>query len=520
VNNVANTNPGNVAAQAAQIIADIEKATKAKAEAQKKARNPDNSEIAEKALADRIQWSGTKLTLPLDPSKMSVDEGIEYLVAARKDMMEEVAVNEIVDAFPLEGAAAFSTVLARRYGWAHSVPTPGFFGPQPPKIVSMPIGVNETRQIMWGSFEVPGIKGRLQTSLGTHNGRHVFMIAGVVLKGSLDEVKLIADEVRRVVREESVYRGQAINLIMDGNGNIQYNEPPTFMDTSRVDASQVVFGAGLQRQIDTSIFAPLRYTDACRKAGIPLKRGILLEGPYGCGKTLVSYVTAQEATKAGWTYVSIKDARALGEAIKFARLYQPAVVFCEDVDREVSGEARTHDLDTILNTIDGIESKGTDIMVVLTSNHANTINRAMLRPGRLDAVIHVAPPDAQAAARLVGIYGGMMIVAGQDLAPVGVALAGKIPAVIREVVERSKLFAISRAGGGDGSYVTTADLLDSAEEMNAHLALLEKPRDEPSAGEKFAAAFREVIMGDKGIASEEHAHDITELCENILREVA
>lgn len=503
----------------ANIDAVLKIAAQTKAAAQKKARNPDKSEQAEKALAERIQWGGTKMTLPLDPSKMSVDEAITYLGDLRKDMMEEVMVHEIVDAFPLEGAAAFSAVLARRYGWAHSVPTPGFFGPEPPQIVSMPVGVNETRQIVWGSFEVPGITGRLQTGVGQQHGRAVFVIAGIVRKGSLDEVKLIADEVRRVVREESVYRGHAINLIMDG-GSLNYNEPPTFMDTSRVDASQVVFGPSLQRQIDTSIFAPLRYTDACRKAGIPLKRGILLEGPYGCGKTLVSYVTAQEATKAGWTYISIKDARGLDEAIRFARLYQPAVVFCEDVDREVSGDERTHDLDGILNTIDGIESKGTDIMVVLTSNHANTINQAMLRPGRLDAVIHVAPPDATAATRLVGIYGGTMIVTGEDLTPVGNALAGKIPAVIREVVERSKLFAIARSGGGEGSYVTTADLMDSAAEMNAHLALLEKSRDEPSAGEKFAAAFREVIVGPKGIAAETQAADIIELCERIHSEVA
>lgn len=486
---------------------------------QEAARNPNMSERAENYLKDRVEWSGTKMVLPADPKKMSVPEARKHLDLLEADMNAEMAVQEVIDAFPLEGANAFSIALARRYGWAQSVPTPGFFGPKPPMIVSLPIGVNQTRQVIWGSFSIPGIDGRLETSRAVYNGRVVFSISGKVQKHCMDEVKLLADMTRKIVQEESIYRGQAINLVMD-HGEIDYNVPPTFMDTTRVDASQVVFGPTLQRQIDTSIFAPLRYTDACRKAGIPLKRGVLLEGPYGCGKTLVSYVTAQEATKAGWTYISIKDARGLDEAIRFARLYQPAVVFCEDVDREVSGDERTHDLDGILNTIDGIESKGTDIMVVLTSNHASTINRAMLRPGRLDAVIHVAPPDAIAATRLVGIYGGTMIVTGEDLTPVGVALAGKIPAVIREVVERSKLFAIARAGGGDGSYVTTADLMDSATEMNEHLALLDKPRDEPSAGEKFAAAFREVIVGPAGIASQHEAAEIIELCERIKDEVA
>ena len=222
-------------------------------------------------------------------------------------------------------------------------------------------------------------------------------------------------------------------------------------------------------------------------------------------------MTAQEATKANWTYVSIKDARGLGEAIRFARQYQPAVIFCEDVDREVSGEERTHQLDAILNTIDGIESKGTEIMVVLTNNHADNINRAMLRPGRLDAVIHVSPPDAEAATRLIGIYGGAMIVAGEDLTPVGAALAGRIPAMIREVVERSKLHAINRAGGADGSYVTTADLLASAHEMNAHLELLNRPRAEPSSADKLAAALKEVLapaLGLNGVEADDEAIDL------------
>jgi transitional endoplasmic reticulum ATPase len=494
------------------------KAAQAMAADQKKARNPSTEERVENYLKDRVTWSGTKMVLPADPSKMTVKDARKHLDLLEADMNAEMTVNEVIDAFPLEGANAFSIALARRYGWAQSVPTPGFFGPQPPQIISMPIGVGQTRQVIWGSFSIPGIDGHLQCAAVEQYGRRVFVTAGTIKKHCMEEVKLLADMTRQIVREESVYRGQAINLVMN-NGRIDYDDPPTFIDTSKVDASQVVFGPTLQRQIDTSIFAPLRHTDACRKAGIPLKRGVLLEGPYGCGKTLVSYVTAQEATRTGWTYVSIKDARGLDEAIRFARQYQPAVVFCEDVDREMAGEDRTHAIDDILNTIDGIESKGTDIMVILTSNHADEINAAMLRPGRLDAVIRVSPPDATAAARLVGIYGGSMIVAGEDLAPVGERLNGRIPAVIREVVERSKLHAINRAGGISGSYVTAGDLLDAAAEMNSHLALLEKPRDEPTPAERLAKALKDVITGAGGLAPESHTAEILELSREIRSEV-
>lgn len=259
--------------------------------AQEKARNPPMSERAENYLKDRLTWGGPKMVLPDDPKKMSVKEAREHLALLEADMNTDVGVSEVVDAFPLEGANAFSVAMGRRYGWAQSVPTPSFFGPRPPTIVSLPVGVNQTRQVIWGSFSVPGIEGRLTTERSILNGRFVFSIGGTVKKHCMDEVKLLADMTRDIVKNESIYRGQAINLPMT-DGDINFDDPPTFIDTAGVDAAQVVFGKDLKRQIDTSIFAPLRYTDACRAAGIPLKRGVLLEGPYGCGKTLVSYWSA------------------------------------------------------------------------------------------------------------------------------------------------------------------------------------------------------------------------------------
>lgn len=266
-------------------------ATAAVAAAQEKARNPPMSERAENYLKDRLTWGGPKMVLPDDPKKMSVKEAREHLALLEADMNTDVGVSEVVDAFPLEGANAFSVAMGRRYGWAQSVPTPSFFGPRPPTIVSLPVGVNQTRQVIWGSFSVPGIEGRLTTERSILNGRFVFSIGGTVKKHCMDEVKLLADMTRDIVKNESIYRGQAINLPMT-DGDINFDDPPTFIDTAGVDAAQVVFGKDLKRQIDTSIFAPLRYTDACRAAGIPLKRGVLLEGPYGCGKTLVSYWSA------------------------------------------------------------------------------------------------------------------------------------------------------------------------------------------------------------------------------------
>ena len=283
---------------------------------------------------------------------------------------------------------------------------------------------------------------------------------------------------------------------MDGDGAVDWNQQIEFMDTSGVNPAEMVFSDELREQINVSLFTPIEQTAVCRKLRIPLKRGVLLEGTYGTGKTLVASVTAKVCEAHGWTFILIPDARGLAEAVDFAKRYAPAVVFCEDIDRQVHGN-RSLEMDEILNTIDGIGAKSTEVMVVLTTNHVELINPAMLRPGRLDAVISVTPPDAAAARRLVRIYGRTLIAANDALDGAGEVLAGMIPAVIREVVERAKLAAIYRAGDANVQ-VTDADLVLTAKGMRRHLALLDRQTNTPSDAEVLAEKLHAVVGNGTG----------------------
>src|SRR5262249_9702485 len=112
-------------------------------------------------------------------------------------------------------------------------------------------------------------------------------------------------------------------------------------------------------------------------------------------KTLTAYVTAKKSSSNNWTFIYLDRVAGLHEAFRFAKQYAPSVIFAEDIDRAVNGDDRTTDIDDVLNTIDGIESKGGEIITILTTNHVDQINRAMLRPGRLDAVISIQAPDAE-----------------------------------------------------------------------------------------------------------------------------
>jgi transitional endoplasmic reticulum ATPase len=110
----------------------------------------------------------------------------------------------------------------------------------------------------------------------------------------------------------------------------------------------------------------------------------------------------------------------------------------------------------------------------------------MLRPGRLDAVIAFVPPDAEAAERLIRAYAGKLLAPGTDLKHAGAALAGRIPAVVREAIERAKLVAIATTKGEE-FMLTGPMLVAAARSMDFQLALLDRTEPESvHVGQAFA----------------------------------
>lgn len=448
-----------------------------------------------------IERFGEKIILPAVPAPMHEMTAIEYLQRKLAHDETTVNVNEKIECHPLEGAWAMKKVLEQKYGWAETadLTVKGMFGPEdvPPQIITLETSYQKYEQVIWGGFTVLGIKGKLQCGAGKGpNGLH-FVIQGTIKKKSEGEVKALADDIREYVKHHSLYRSQPIILKTDGNGTVDFTNPPSFLDLAKVREDELIFAEDLQRQVNTNLFTPIEQTEACRAHKIPLKRGILLEGKYGTGKTLAAYVAAKKAVKNGWTFIYLDRVAGLDSAIEFAKRYEPAVIFAEDIDRTMSGE-RDVEVDDILNTIDGIGSKNREIMVILTTNDVNAIEKAMLRPGRLDAVISFSPPDAAAAEKLIRLYARGLVAEKENLSEAGKELDGQIPAVIREVVERSKLYAISHSGAGKLK-LTGKDIATSARGMKRHLELLEVKTDEPSIEEQLGQRFK--VMIDKTVGA-------------------
>ncbi len=457
-----------------------------------------------------IVREGTKIILPAKPKEMTYKEAREVLERKEREEEQDVAVNEVVEVYPQDGAIAAAEAMREIFGWAEMISTPSFFGPQPPAMVSIRTGPapTDTVSIPWGRFSLPGVVGWIHFGVTERNNRQVFQIQGQVKQKSYGLVHKLAERTREIAAEKSIYRRKALLVDFEQEN---WLDQITFIDVSRVKPDELILPEAVQAQVETSIFAPILYAEQCKRFGVPQKRGILLEGPYGTGKTMVAYIAAKHAVNSGRTFIYVKDSRQLASAFEFAQQYAPAVLFCEDIDRVVGGK-RDREMDNLANVIDGLTAKESELLLVLTTNDVSAIHPVMLRPGRLDAIISVSPPDAAAAARLIQLYGrGLVRATPEELLKVGELLDGQIPAMIRECVERAKLSAIYRQQGIGEPELTAEDLTTASMSLANQQRLLAAPAPPPTKG--IDAELR-AILGEVIKTSE-----IPPTLEKILNEV-
>jgi len=461
-----------------------------------------------------VMWDGTHITLPAEPEPMPIRKAIEVLIDKAAADEQEYDLLERIPGMPLDAAHAFIHVLKKRYGWAAAKTKQTWFGPQPPVMQMVQTGPHpdDYVEVPTGLFKLHDISTNIETGFTRPSDKKKSQFMDFYIKATVNYadraviMDLISDT-RAYLAENSIYKGKALRLTFGSGGALDALIQPIFIDLSKVDVTALTLNDDVQDLVDVNLMTPIRKTDACRKHKIPLKRGILLYGPYGTGKTLSALVTAKTAFENGWTFVMLDKADALAQALEFARQFQPCVVFAEDIDRVVDTR-RTDDANDIINTIDGMLDKNAEVITVLTTNHIGKIPPVMLRNGRLDALIPINLPNAKASERLVRHYAGPLLGAAVDLDGLGQKMeaSGFIPATIREVVERSKLSMLM----DERKELISKDLHTSTFALKAHADLLQDRPSEPSPAERLGIAFKQLLEtpGDGTVNFDDEFGDI------------
>lgn len=449
-----------------------------------------------------VEFSGEKILLP---ENMKIPEVIKVLMEREAYLQQTMQINEDFNVFPPDGANALNECIAKKYGWTQSVPTPGFWGPTPPQLIRVQTGVNSFVEVPWGRITLPGVEGHLDTGTCDIRGCMGFKLVATVKRKDEATVRVLFQMVKEYLKVNSIYQGKAVKIrFRDDDGERLQMPEPEFLpgDVSRKD---MIYSKHIEQAIEVSLFTPIERHAELDANGIPFKRGVLLGGPFGTGKTLAATVASGLCMKHNITFVYVPRADELSDAVAFAQQYQKpgCVVFCEDIDRVMEGD-RDVEMDDILNIVDGIDSKRNRIMTVLTTNAMENINPAMIRPGRLDAVIFVDFPDGEAVGRLLRHYAGDTIDADTTLERIGERLNGANPAVIEEVVKRAKLAQLNKTMIGKLVEKISEDaLLVTTDTMSVQLGLLNKKpvvNDDPSFNQLLHSAVHGAMTNGAGEA--------------------
>jgi hypothetical protein len=332
--------------------------------------------------------------------------------------------------------------------------------------VTVPLGagesiacvVNALLLLRDGERRLAALIGRSETPMGGPALRLE------VIARERPEAEGLVREIEALMREHNVYRGHVVAFGGDpemGTIGLEVRTLPT------VERDAIVLPDGALERIERHALGPARHRERLLAAGRHLKRGLLLHGAPGTGKTMSAMYLIGRMP--GRTTVLLTGG-ALGliePACALARELQPATVVLEDVD--LVAHERDYDMPgrpllfELLNEMDGL-AEDADVLFLLTTNRPDVLEPALAaRPGRIDQSVELPLPDATDRRRLIELYARGLELRAERLDDVVERLDGASPAHVKELLRKAALLA---AEEGDGAIaVEDRHLLAALDEL-------------------------------------------------------
>ena len=267
----------------------------------------------------------------------------------------------------------------------------------------------------------------------------------------------------------------------------------TFADVAGQEEAKEALG-----EIVDFLHNPSKYAEI----GATLPKGALLVGPPGTGKTLLAKAVAGEAhvpffSISGSEFVEMfagVGAAKVRDLFKQANEKAPCIVFIDEIDtigkrRDGTGiggdSEREQTLNQLLTEMDGFDGqKG--VVILAATNRPESLDKALLRPGRFDRRIPVELPDLKGREAILAVHGKKVkLDSSVDFNAIGRATAGASGAELANIVNEAALRAV-RSGRGT---VTQADLEESVEVV---IAGYQKKDAVISLNERRIIAYHEV----------------------------
>lgn len=271
------------------------------------------------------------------------------------------------------------------------------------------------------------------------------------------------DKLATILARENVYQGKVLTVegqVMEHMRGecavIRFHAP------ARVEREDIILPADTLDLIERNTVGFFRKAAVLKKAGRSAKRGILLYGKPGTGKTFTAKWLATSMPGLTTIILSAEQLYLIKDCCTLARMLAPSLVIMEDIDlvathrdettKHVSAQITLHQ---ILNELDGM-ADNTEVLFLMTTNRPQAIEPALAgRPGRVDQAIEYPLPDAECRRRLIEKYSAGVHTQIDDMEGLVARLENASPAFIQELMRKALLLASERE---DELNVTSADV--------------------------------------------------------------
>ena len=265
-------------------------------------------------------------------------------------------------------------------------------------------------------------------------------------------------EFRLRMQHRSVLKGQIISLVMGEYGPSAAGV--TFHARPALTASEVILPEGLLQKVSGHALGIAEHRASLSEYGQHLKRGILLYGKPGTGKThTVRYLLSQSS---GTTAILLSGGSLarISEAATMARALQPSIVVLEDCDLIAEDRSFGHGpqplLFEVLDAMDGLD-KDADVAFVLTTNRVDMLERALAqRPGRVDLAAEIPLPALEERSNLLKLYARGIPFSPEAVQDAASRTEGTTASFAREVVRRAVVAAAVEGASVHDRHLGTA----------------------------------------------------------------
>ena len=289
-----------------------------------------------------------------------------------------------------------------------------------------------------------------------------------------------------------------MNSMMFGGGK---SNAKIYVKSSNGIKFSDVAGEDEAKELLSEIVDYLHDPDKYREMGAAMPKGALLVGPPGTGKTLLAKAVAGEANVpffsiSGSEFVEMfvgMGAAKVRDLFQQANEKAPCIVFIDEIDaigKKRNGnmggnDEREQTLNQLLTEMDGFDgTKG--VVILAATNQPDTLDPALLRPGRFDRRIPVELPDLKGREEILRVHGKKIRLSDNvDFAAVARTAAGASGAELANIVNEAALRAVRR-----GSKVTMQE--DLEESVETVIAGYQKKNRILSTKEKLTVAYHEI----------------------------